>query len=92
MSVEKTDNEKPESRSYKDGYEIMKVADDVFLHGQFEKARALYLRALDTDIPIKTKRQAAKTLVRLGRVLGDDSLVQKCTAQVLQFEKDMKRK
>lgn len=80
-------------RNFRDGYEMMRAAEERFRNEEFGKAKELFLRALETKISISTKITAAKKLARIGKLTNDEDLLARFTGQAssLESEKEVEK-
>jgi hypothetical protein len=73
-------------RNFGSGYEMISAAEEHFKNKEFEKAKDLFLQALETKISISTKIKAAKKLARIGKMIDDDALAAQFNEQAARFE------
>ena len=69
-------------RNFRSGYEMISAAEEHFKNNEFEKAKDLFLQALETKISTNTKIKAAKKLARIGKLMGDQELLAQFAVQL----------
>jgi len=75
-------------RNFGSGYEMISAAEEGFKNNEFEKAKELFLQALETKISTNTKIKAAKKLARIGKLMGDEELLAQIAVQSSSLESD----
>jgi hypothetical protein len=75
-------------RNFGSGYEMISAAEEGFKNNEFEKAKELFLQALETKISTNTKIKVAKKLARIGKLMGDEELLAQIAVQSSSLESD----
>ena len=73
-------------KNFRTGYDMIDAADEHFKSEEFDKAKQLYLRGLETAVSINWKIKAAKKLASIGKVTGDSLLYSQFSTQAAAFE------
>lgn len=73
-------------RNFRDGYEMIAAAERHLADREYEQAKGLFLRALETKVSANTKIKAAKKVARIGKETGDAALAAQFAERAAAFE------